>query len=135
MSEINNNQSSISGEALKKIRTNLHLTQAELGKIVGKEDRTIGSYECGRNHIPDSVKEKLYSNFSINPTFLKTGTGEMFLQTFDPLQTLQLLSCQYSLTNLEQNILHSYLQLERKERKIIMNYIQNIINNHNKDQE
>ncbi|MEG2343537.1 MAG: helix-turn-helix transcriptional regulator [Acidaminococcaceae bacterium] len=50
---ITNNK--IVGAKIKKCRTNKHLTQKELGKLIGKSEITIRKYESGDIQIPNSV--------------------------------------------------------------------------------
>ena len=65
-------------ERLKTVRTHLGLKQSELAKLLNITTRTLQNYEKNAD-IPASVINKLITLFNINPNWLLTGQGEMFI--------------------------------------------------------
>lgn len=68
-------------ERLKELRKALGLTQKEFGARMGIKASTIGTYEIGRNHPIDAVVTLICREYSVNETWLRTGEGEMFVET------------------------------------------------------
>lgn len=67
-------------QRFKLIRKELKMTQTELGKKIGKKLRTIQDYEYEKATITDGVLLALQEKFNVNPAWLRTGEGEMFLK-------------------------------------------------------
>ncbi len=68
-------------ERLRKLRKALDLTQREFGERIGVKGNTIAQYELGRNEPIDAVLSLICREFHVNETWLREGTGEMFLPT------------------------------------------------------
>ena len=66
-------------QRFKEVRKELKMTQTELGEKIGKKLRTIQDYEYEKATITDGVLLNLQIQFNINPEWMKTGTGSMFL--------------------------------------------------------
>ena len=66
-------------QRFKLIRKELKMTQTELGEKIGKKLRTIQDYEYEKATITDGVLLNLQIQFNINPEWMKSGTGSMFL--------------------------------------------------------
>ena len=68
------------GERIKKIRVHFGLNQEEFGKVLGTSQKAISRWE--KNKTEPSIKQlqKLTQLFNINPTWLLTGHGSMFLE-------------------------------------------------------
>lgn len=69
------------GERIKTLRKALGLTQKEFGERIGVKPNTIGTYEIGRNEPIDAVISLICREFNVNEGWLRTGAGEMFLNT------------------------------------------------------
>lgn len=65
---------------IKEIRKALNLTQSEFGAKVGVKGNTIGNYEIGLRTPSDAVIFSICREFNVNEEWLRTGTGEMFIQ-------------------------------------------------------
>ena len=68
------------GERIKQVRKELKINQQQFANLLGITERTLRNYEKGEREIPHSVIQKLTHLFNINPTWLLTGQGSMFLQ-------------------------------------------------------
>ena len=67
-------------ERIRKLRKHLDLTQREFGERVGIKGTTIANYELGRNEPIDAVISLICREFNVNEEWLRTGTGEMFVE-------------------------------------------------------
>lgn len=68
-------------DRIKKIRKELDLTQQEFADRIGVKRGAIANYEIGRNEPTDSVISLICREFNINEDWLRTGEGEMFVET------------------------------------------------------
>jgi phage repressor protein C with HTH and peptisase S24 domain len=67
-------------DRFKQVRKMLGLTQRELAQAIGVTDSTIRRYELGMTEIPKTTALALKALFHVNPTWLLTGEGKMFLE-------------------------------------------------------
>lgn len=68
-------------DRIKKLRKTLDLTQREFGERIGVKGTTIANYELGRNEPGDAIIFSICREFNVNEEWLRTGSGEMFLQS------------------------------------------------------
>ena len=64
---------------LKLLRENLSLTQKELSQILMIKQASYSAIETGRRELTDRNISLLCNIFHVNPTWLREGIGEMFL--------------------------------------------------------
>lgn len=67
-------------ERLKKLRKKLDLTQREFAEKLHIKQNTVATYEMGRIIPSDSVVAGICREFNVNEEWLRTGTGEMFIE-------------------------------------------------------
>lgn len=67
-------------QRFKQIRKALNMTQTAFGEKIGKTMRSVQEYERGTRNITDGVLLNLQETFNVNPNWLRTGTGSMFLE-------------------------------------------------------
>lgn len=65
---------------IKLIRKELKLTQQEFSDRIGIKRGAIANYEIGRNEPVDSVISLICREFNVNEKWLRTGTGDMFIE-------------------------------------------------------
>ena len=65
---------------LRKLRENKHLTQAQLGEKIGLKGSQIRDMELGKVKVGQLISKILQFVIGINPDWLLTGRGEMFLE-------------------------------------------------------
>ena len=70
-------------DRIRELRKALDLTQQEFADTIGVKRNTIANYEIGRNDPVDSVKSLICLKFNVNPEWLDTGEGDMFVEV-DP---------------------------------------------------
>jgi transcriptional regulator with XRE-family HTH domain len=57
------------GENIRRIRQERHLTQRQLGEMVGASEAYIRAYESGRRNPKPSSLEKIAEALAVNPEF------------------------------------------------------------------
>ena len=67
-------------DRIKKLRKELDLTQQEFADKIGISRGNIGAYEVGKNAPSDAVISLICTKFNVNENWLRTGTGEMFIE-------------------------------------------------------
>lgn len=68
------------GDIIKKIRKELELNQSEFAEKINVSRSLIGGLEKEYTALTDRVKEDIIRVYGVNPAYLETGEGEMFLQ-------------------------------------------------------
>lgn len=68
---------------LKIVRKEAGLTQAEFGEKIGVKGNTIANYEVGYRVPLDAVITAICREFRVSETWLRTGEGEMHVETAD----------------------------------------------------
>lgn len=63
---------------IKKIRTELKLTQQEFANRIGSKRNTVAKYEVGVNQPSNAIIVSICREFNIDEHWLRTGEGEMF---------------------------------------------------------
>lgn len=104
-------------DRIKKIRKELNLTQQEFADRLGIKRGAIANYEIGRNEPVDSVISLLCREFHVNEEWLRSGTGEMFIEksTF----SLDEFADTNHLTDLEKEIVRNFMSLDEQTRNAI----------------
>lgn len=67
-------------DRIKRIRKELDLTQQEFADRLGIKRGGIANYEVGRNEPADSVISLICREFDVNESWLRQGTGAIFLE-------------------------------------------------------
>ena len=78
-------------ERIKRLRNTLQMTQQEFADRIKVKRNTVATYEMGRSVPSDSAIALICKEFSVNETWLRTGTGDMFLQENKDEQISQML--------------------------------------------
>ena len=72
-------------DRLKILRNSLNLSQRKIADILHIPQTTYANYESGKANIPDDLKIRLFSLFSVNLNWLVTGEGNMLLSDTTPV--------------------------------------------------
>lgn len=112
-------------ERLKEVRSKLGLNQADFAKSLGIGLSTLGMMEIGKRNILDRHIKIVCSIHNVNEDWLRTGEGEMFVQseTFSFDEQVK----KSNLTELETSIMRGYMELSRDTREEIVAMLENII--------
>lgn len=66
-------------ERIRKIRKELNLTQQMFADRLGIKRGGVANYEVGRNEPADAVISLICREFNVSEQWLRTGTGDMFI--------------------------------------------------------
>ena len=111
---------------IKQLREEyLKLSQDAFGDILGVSQRTVSTFENDAKKLTDRNFNAICEKFNVNPKWLETGEGEMFLNP----PTLDKLAVEYDLTTDEVALIKSFIQLPADDRKIIIQLMQNFAKN------
>lgn len=66
---------------IKSLRKQLGLNQTDFGAKIGVKQGSIAGYETGARIPLDAVIASICREFRVNEEWLRTGVGEMFLQS------------------------------------------------------
>ena len=67
------------GDNIKKLREHLNLTQKEFGSKIGRSHQAIQKYESNETPVKQAMLILISQAYNVNPDWLVTGDGEMFL--------------------------------------------------------
>lgn len=65
-------------ERLREVRKTLDLSQSEFAKHLGMTQTSLSMMECGNSVITDKTVKLVCSAFSVNESWLRCGTGDMW---------------------------------------------------------
>jgi transcriptional regulator with XRE-family HTH domain len=68
-------------ERIKMLRKHFGLTQQEFANRLRIKRGGVANYEIGRNEPADSVVALICEKFNVNEEWLRTGKGQMILET------------------------------------------------------
>lgn len=74
-------------QRIRELRKHLNMTQAEFGESLGVSREVINTYEHGKVLPPHTIIELLRFKHNVNPNWLNSGEGEMFLSVDDASET------------------------------------------------
>lgn len=113
---------------LLELRNALNLNQMDFGEKVGLSKASISALESGLRNITDRHIMLLCSTFNVSETWIRTGKGEMFVQpaTF----SLDAYAQKNQLTELELDIIKSYMDLNKDVRQTILATAQQLFAKH-----
>lgn len=106
---------------IRELRKNLKLSQRDFGKRLGVKDNAISRIESGERNLTDQMFLSICREFSINEHWLRTGEGEMYIQTDDSL--FAKLSKEYNLSSGMQELLRAVLDLDETRREQLIGFI------------
>lgn len=107
-------------ERFKQLRKFLKLSQTEMAEKLGKTLRMVQYYESGERNIDDGVLFRLQEVFNVNPSWLRTGVGEMFNSAEGSVSA----GSSRALTLHEETIIKYYNELTEADKNEIFGYLQ-----------
>lgn len=99
---------------IKELRKHLHMTQTQFGERVGVKGNTVTGYETGLRNPTDAVIKSICREFGASETWLRTGDGEMFVES--PDNVVDAVAEKLDLNDFERMILSAYVQLPKQLR-------------------
>lgn len=118
---------------LKKIRLEKGLTQTELGNILGLSKSAISKIELNKASLTDRNMQALAKELDVNPLWLKTGDGEMFLSIKEDL--IDQLAKEYKLDQMSKELIRSFLELDQEQRDYLIGWLKNVFTPESKKEE
>ena len=107
---------------IKQLREEyLKLSQGAFGDILGVSQRTVSTFESDAKKLTDRNFNAICRGFNVNPTWLRDGVGEMFLNP----PSLDRLATEYDLTPEEVALIESFLKLPAADRQVIIRLVRN----------
>lgn len=67
-------------DRIKAVRKDKKLSQAKFAEVLGISTQNVINWENGRNNPSDSAIKLICKEFNVNPLWLETGEGEMFME-------------------------------------------------------
>lgn len=115
-------------ERLKAMRKHLNLKQDEMGAKVNLSRSHISSLENGTRELTDRIISDVCREFNVNEHWLRTGEGEMFIQP--EAFSLDEYAQKSQLSELELDIIKSYMDLNKDVRQAILKTAQQLFAKH-----
>ena len=82
----------IMNERIKKIRKAIGLTQQEFADSIKVKRNTVATYEMGRSIPSDAAISLICKQFDVNEEWLRSGTGEMFIEKTEDEEISEMLA-------------------------------------------
>lgn len=113
-------------ERIKYIRKNeLKITQEDFAMSIGLSRSNIGNIEVGRINVTDRVIQDICLKYNINETWLRYGTGEIFVVTEKSI--LDDLALAHNMSVKEKAIIQAFLDLSPQGRAGVLEYVDKLV--------
>lgn len=110
------------GDRLKQLRLNRNMTQSQLGKEIGVLGRVVGYYESGDRFPNEDVLKNIANYFDVSVDYLLGMDIDFNLTIYDDLENI------LNRLSSDEEVLFKDNKLDDKERKILVDSIENLIN-------
>ena len=108
-------------ERIKRLRKVFNLTQQEFAQKIGTHRNNIAGYETGKRSPSEAIISLICREFHVSETWLRTGEGEMFVQTVD--DPVKRLCTELHATSLDAEIIRAYFKIDPRIRESFMEQI------------
>lgn len=112
-------------DRIRELRKALKLTLEEFGARIGMNKSSVSKIETGKNGTTEQTIRSICREFRVNEVWLRTGDGEMFRQDYE--SSLEMLTKEYNLTDLESSIMSKFLLLDEKSQIAVMGYVDALV--------
>ena len=113
-------------ERIKELRKALGLTMEKFGVRLGVGKTAIHKLEKGENNVTDQMAKSICREFGVDPYWLETGEGQMFLQSDDAFME-KLDTIMAGENDLHKNIIRLAANLAPEELAVIEKMIHNFV--------
>lgn len=125
---------------IKELRKFLNLSQDDFGKRIGLSKSGISSIESLQRNVTEKHIKLVCSEFDVSEDWLRYGTGNMFKKTFELDKTASYVSDLLEdddnpLYTLIKEIMHTYIELDKKSQDVLKDSCLKLINNLQKEKE
>lgn len=111
-------------ERISELRKSLKLTMEDFGKKLGVTRSAISNIESGKRNLTEQMILSICREFCVNEEWLRTGNGEMFLET--PASLLEALAEKYGFSDREYAFIAEFAKLGEKERSVILDFVMDV---------
>lgn len=111
-------------DRVKKIRNHLDMTQQDFADRIGLRRNSLSQIETGTNGVTEQTIKAICREYNVNEEWLRTGEGEMFMQTDDDILTA--VTKEIGLDEFGVRALRAYLKLTPAGKAIMKDYILSI---------
>lgn len=113
-------------ERIKHLRKNeLNITQEDFASSLGVSRSNIGNIEVGRINVTERVIQDICSNYNVNESWLRNGTGEIFIKSKHTI--LDELAREQNLSVKEKAIIKAFLDLSPQGRAGVLEYVDKLV--------
>lgn len=120
---------------LKEIRKKLNLTQTAFGEKIGISAAAISDIEKGRRNLTERNISLICEKFSVNETWLRKGTGDLFDLEHLPEDELSRAVAQIEAEEHEpiKQLLLKYVALDNTGKKVVNDFLDYFLNKPEKE--
>ena len=113
-------------DRIRMIRKLKNLNQTEFGEMIKLSQRAVATMENGGN-VTERNFNLICEKFNVNPEWLRTGEGEMFIEPRDVTREalIKSVAVEFALTADETALLRTFLDLEKEHRDSVMKFFVN----------
>ena len=111
-------------ERLRVVRTELNLSQYEMGKRLGVTRGALCKIELGDRALTEQMALSICREFRVNYYWLTQGEEPMLVGT--PANVVEEIAEDYDLDEYDKKIIEKYLELSEEQRRTIKNYLKSI---------
>lgn len=112
-------------ERIKFLRKNeLNMTQKNFAEKINLKQNSLALIEAGRPTSDRTIVD-ICREFNVNEEWLRTGTGEIFIER--PTDTIDKLCEEYNISALMRNVLITYTQLSDEGKLHVEDFIQSVV--------
>lgn len=119
-------------ERIRELRKKLNLSMEKFGEHLGVTRSAVSLIESGKNNVTDQMSKLICKEFNVDPYWLETGEGNMFIELSED-DELSLLVYD-SLTDRSNPFFRmilatvkSYRQLSPENQTVLHNYLESLI--------
>lgn len=112
-------------QQIKAVRKYTGKTQKEFGETLGVSRDVYANIENARVEPSKTFIQLLCSTYNINPEWLATGRGNMFVQDDNVL--LSQLAIQYDLDAFSRKFIEAYISLPQSHRDVIKDFALSLV--------
>lgn len=124
---------STSNERVRLLRTELNLTMETFGAELGVSRAAISNIENGNRSLTNQMAGSICNKFGVSEEWLKSGTGNMFIQTAN--DAVSKFALENGLYPMEETLIREYLKLRDDERAVFRKYLKHVLSELTADEE